>query len=795
MPSSLLKVRRPLPLTAQARSARIRFGIKFIRGATWGPSVSNVSSLFKKMLFAVGAATLVPYGILIFVSIEFAYRTVSDDAYRYAEALSEHYASDIASLFNSLAGEGKSLAAAFSAYDTIPPGNRRTVIDAELRAVLERQPDVEAAWAQWERGAIGDNPRAYVHSLLTTESGAFNATWYRKDGGIAQGWISDEQYNGDFYTLPKARRRITLIDPYLYSYSGRKADEILETSLCFPIESGGVFKGVLGFDFALTLFQRMASSPHPFVTGYGILVTGTGSVVSHPLAERLGKPFGEGELSKVERAGFLERLDSRKNFSFDKRASATGEDSRFYFSPIQVDGIDTPWYFALVAPKSRILAPARTLAFVLVGLGTLGLLVVAASIFLISRSLARPITALAEGARRIAAGELSFRVSSEGRGEVGTLASSFNDMAEKLETTLAGLEARVAERTASLAEANSGLEKALSELKVAEEGLELSAKMALLGRLTANISHELNSPIGAIRSSASLVLDSASAFFDELLPLYAALSDPDRALFLELAHRGEGKARRGYEPEDRARKMDLARRLEADGIEKARSLADDIALLGAFDLEAEIRACARRGGLKVISAAGRAAAAFRSLSIILEAAEKAAGAVSALANYSRGESLDLLELVRPAEDIEAVLTLYYSRLKRTVTVERSYACDDPIRGYRERLKEVWMNLIDNALQAMDYRGKLAVSTYREGKWVLISVADTGPGIPEAIRDKVFTPFFTTKAPGEGTGLGLNICKRIVEKHGGELSFSSGPGGSTFYVRLPACDGGSTAGAP
>ncbi|MDA8427609.1 MAG: HAMP domain-containing sensor histidine kinase [Treponema sp.] len=108
-------------------------------------------------------------------------------------------------------------------------------------------------------------------------------------------------------------------------------------------------------------------------------------------------------------------------------------------------------------------------------------------------------------------------------------------------------------------------------------------------------------------------------------------------------------------------------------------------------------------------------------------------------------------------------------------------------GYRDRLKEVWANLVDNALQAMGYKGRLGVSISREGDYVAVAISDTGPGIPEEVHDKIFTPFFTTKAPAEGTGLGLDICRRIVDRLGGSLSFESFPGGSTFTVRLRAVD--------
>ena len=116
---------------------------------------------------------------------------------------------------------------------------------------------------------------------------------------------------------------------------------------------------------------------------------------------------------------------------------------------------------------------------------------------------------------------------------------------------------------------------------------------------------------------------------------------------------------------------------------------------------------------------------------------------------------------------------------------RDLRCTDHVTGERDRLNQVWVNIINNALQSMDYDGTLTIATRREGDDVAVSFADTGHGVPEDIRDRIFEPFFSTKKCGEGTGLGLDICRRIIDRHGGRIEFTSGAGGTVFTVFLRA----------
>ena len=111
-----------------------------------------------------------------------------------------------------------------------------------------------------------------------------------------------------------------------------------------------------------------------------------------------------------------------------------------------------------------------------------------------------------------------------------------------------------------------------------------------------------------------------------------------------------------------------------------------------------------------------------------------------------------------------------------------------VTGNRDRLNQIWMNLINNALQAMDYRGALTITSEHQSEWVVVSFADTGHGIPAEIAERVFEPFFTTKKHGEGIGLGLDIARSIVEGAGGRIEFESEPGNTVFRVYLRPAPG-------
>jgi signal transduction histidine kinase len=144
-----------------------------------------------------------------------------------------------------------------------------------------------------------------------------------------------------------------------------------------------------------------------------------------------------------------------------------------------------------------------------------------------------------------------------------------------------------------------------------------------------------------------------------------------------------------------------------------------------------------------------------------------------------------IQKVDVVKSMETTLTILNHKLKHGVTVERDY---QPVPllvdSFGSELNQVWTNIIDNAIDAMQSKGTLRVRIYRDDRCVVVEIGDTGPGIPSDVQPHIFEPFFTTKGVGQGTGLGLDTVQRIVRKHKGSVQVSSHPGDTRFQIYLP-----------
>jgi signal transduction histidine kinase len=346
------------------------------------------------------------------------------------------------------------------------------------------------------------------------------------------------------------------------------------------------------------------------------------------------------------------------------------------------------------------------------------------------------------------------------------------------------LEVKVDERTRELSEANIVLKNTMSELREAHDQLVLSEKMAALGQLVAGIAHELNTPLGAIISANGMAENFAVKFINELSSFVANLDDDSKALLEKLIEDIHSAGLFADPALVREKRKHFAALSARENLAVNDSIIEDLIDFGYAGTDDDFRALSVvKQYQEIVRKVYQFSIIIRSMRIIKTAAGKAAGVVGALKTYSHHDSSGEMTETSIVDDIEMILTLYYNQLKEGVEVVKRYHAKPAAKCYPEKLHQVWVNIINNALHAMNHSGRLEVEVDEVDNEVLVSITDNGPGIPEEIQGKIFTPFFTTKVAGEGSGLGLDICRRIVEQIGGRISFVSVPGRTTFSIRL------------
>lgn len=313
-----------------------------------------------------------------------------------------------------------------------------------------------------------------------------------------------------------------------------------------------------------------------------------------------------------------------------------------------------------------------------------------------------------------------------------------------------------------------------------------SEKLAALGQVSAGVAHEVNTPLGAIKSSAE---ESSIAFLENITKLPVILSKmtpEEKDTFVELVSTSKPHSQALSTIEEREKKKELRSQLEDLGVENARFVADRLVQVGLYDVTPAMKKLARLPQFEgLIMIAYNMLNQQKNNMTIIMAVDKASRAVKALKTYLHTTGSETPEPTNIKDNIETVLTIYHNRLKQGVKVVKQYEDVPKVNVFPDQVNQVWTNLIVNAVQAMDNKGTLTISIYQEDNYVVVSIQDTGKGIPKAIEGKIFEPFFTTKVSGEGSGLGLDIIKRILDSHSAKISFESEEGvGTTFYVKLP-----------
>lgn len=344
------------------------------------------------------------------------------------------------------------------------------------------------------------------------------------------------------------------------------------------------------------------------------------------------------------------------------------------------------------------------------------------------------------------------------------------------------------DKVIELMEKNRELEISRLEQEVL---LRKSDKLAMLGRLSAGIAHELNNPAAASFRGTKNLMQAIPELENNLIRLgEMAMSEDQQTVYNQFKQQIRQFADRS-EPVNAVdisdREQELESWLDEHGFENAWDMAalfarldfktDDLNILTRHFTDEQLGTVLNT--LYSVSLSGNL------LEEIAQGTGRINEIIKSLKSYSYQEEVPV-QTVNIHDGLNDTLVMLRSQLKKGIEVERDYEPDLPsIQARGPELSQVWTNIIDNAVTAMNGSGKITIKTFKQDPWIVVQISDTGHGIPAEVQSRIFDPFFTTKLPGEGTGLGLNISHDIiVNRHHGKLNVVSKPGETCFEIRLP-----------
>lgn len=326
--------------------------------------------------------------------------------------------------------------------------------------------------------------------------------------------------------------------------------------------------------------------------------------------------------------------------------------------------------------------------------------------------------------------------------------------------------------------------KAFATLQTQQE------KVHALGQLSAGIAHELNNPASAINRISSELNKRLKLNYELTEQLFR--HNIDAALIKNLRNLIDSKQRtakpRLSAIQSMERENEIIDWLENAGFPESQQVSETFLEAGfaGNDLEDIRTSVTKEAFIQVIYWVENLLSTQRMVKDMEEASSRISFLVGAIKTHVHMDRTEDLQPTDIHTGIESTLTLLGHKLReKNINVKKLFAEDLPeVPAHVGELNQVWTNIIDNAVYAVDKSGEIIIETSTDGKNVSAKITDNGPGIPAEILSRVFDPFFTTKKVGEGTGIGLDLVSRIVKRHNGEVKVDSSPGRTRFSISIP-----------
>ena len=350
------------------------------------------------------------------------------------------------------------------------------------------------------------------------------------------------------------------------------------------------------------------------------------------------------------------------------------------------------------------------------------------------------------------------------------------------ESQLAALVAQLQSAETELLEKKSELEKSLQELTLAQSEIISKERLSTLGMLIAGIAHEINTPLGAIKASG----ENLKYLFTEGVMKLIGDMNPE-ALNLSIQLYEKSSMHSLSTSEERLRTQELTQDMEGMDfpLRYKQKMARMLVQMGIFRMDEQLKEWMHHPFAESIFQLGlNFVLILRSIVTTTASSDQGGKVVKALNSFAHGNVGSEFTTFDLKESIDTVITILWNKIKQGSRVINAIPEDIQCFALADELSQVWTNLMNNALQASGNKCLITFEYADDGVNHIITVGNDGPPIPSEIIEKIFEPFFTTKARGEGTGLGLNIVRKIIEKHKGTIICQSEDSLTKFIVSLP-----------
>ncbi|MCK4661471.1 MAG: GAF domain-containing protein [Bacteroidales bacterium] len=384
------------------------------------------------MIFIILTTSILIYiGTIGYISIKFEENSIID-AKKLADSYVREYAYISKSSLDADIYATRTMSQTMEGYLNINPETRRIVYNNMLRSVLENNPHFVSVWDSWEL--------MFIDSLWNKPHGRLSIAYYRLNDEInividSLDLLSDN-ITSTYYKI-KISGKETITNPYFYSYTNQKIDEILETSLVIPIINNDEFVGLTGIDVSLERFQNIIDTVQPFKNSYAFMVANNGTYVAHPNKKYVGKLITAINPDYLKYTNIIENVQQGKNFSFILNDQNEENETYITFAPIIFGKTQTPWSIGIVVPLKTIMDEAKSHFNISVTVGIIGLLLLTIVIWIISTNIVRPLIKTTNSLKKLSKGHIgeSEMIFVKSKDEIGDIAKSVNVLIQGLNKT------------------------------------------------------------------------------------------------------------------------------------------------------------------------------------------------------------------------------------------------------------------------------------------------------------------------------------------------------------------------